>query len=605
MTRNIRCWLAVWSLGWAAALYAQSPATTAPAVDRAPKPAASRDSVQPTGAIAGRVTDRRGQPQAGVAVTILRQDGRYLEKVFTQPSGSFRLGNLLPGLYAAEVALPSFLPFWKGSIAVETGAEFLLDVSLLSLADSVEISLPDSLKTASEDWKWALRASYPARPILRLQPAPRHSAGGVIHDPRERALRGTVQFLAGNESHGFGQDPALRTAFDMAYALPSSQQLALAGFAGWEQSTPAASMRAAWNRRSGDAASSTLSMTVRQLFLPGEYWLNQAGLPGQSDRRVQSLTLGYEEEKILGEHLRLQMGSLYDTLHFGRLMTRWSPFGRVTYLPSENSRFTVAYTGANPRVLPTESDQPERSANQGLAIPQVSSDGAARPVLEGGRHIEAQWEQRLSPLIRFQVAAFYDQTSQTALSLAFTAPDEFTSGLLRDPFSDRYFLSGGGASSPGARLAVATRLSPDTEIIVGYTYAGTLEAGAGDLAVEDAPELRALLHTRGESSFTVKMNSRIPRSHTRVITSYRWLVRNAVAISDPYDRGWGQSDPYLNVYILQPIPSPDIFPGQFEAVADFSNLLAQGYLTVRSAGGTVGTLFPAPRSFRGGFNFIF
>jgi hypothetical protein len=66
-----------------------------------------------------------------------------------------------------------------------------------------------------------------------------------------------------------------------------------------------------------------------------------------------------------------------------------------------------------------------------------------------------------------------------------------------------------------------------------------------------------------------------------------------------------QSDPYLNLFLLQPLPSPGILPGQFEAVADFNNLLAQGYVTVHTPGGGQGYLFPAARSFRGGFNFIF
>ena len=599
MAKTMPCWLAILSLGWAVALSAQSPA----AATAAKLASGPRNSVQ-TGGVGGSVVDRQGRAQAGVAVTILRRDGRYIEKVYTQPNGRFRLANLLPGLYAAEVAQPSFLPFWKSSIAIEAGAEFLLDISLISIADSVEIGMPESLQAAVDDWKWALRATYPARPILRFQPGPLPTAPS-LQDARERALRGTVQFVAGNDSHGFGQDPALRTAFDMAYALTGSQQLALAGSAGWEQGTPAASMRAAWNRASGDEGSSTLSMTVRQLFLPGEYWDNGGNFSVRPDRRAQSLTLGYEEDKILSETLRLQMGSLYDTLHFGRQMTRWSPFGRLTYVASDNSQLTIEYTAANPRVLPTEGERPQQRVEQALAIPQISSDGAARPVMEGGRHIEAQWEQQWGPRIRFQAAGFYDMLSDTAISLAFAESDSFTSGLLRDPFSDRYFLSGGSDASPGARLAVATRLSPNTELIVGYSYAGTLEAPAGELAVADAALLRELLLTRGESSLTLKLNSHFPATHTRLITSYRWLANHAVAVSDPYDHGLSHSDPYLSLYILQPIPSPEILPGQLEAVADFSNLLAQGYLTLRSPSGASGTLFPTPRSFRGGLNFTF
>ncbi|HWP84892.1 MAG TPA: carboxypeptidase-like regulatory domain-containing protein, partial [Terriglobia bacterium] len=471
--RWMRCWLAIGCLSGAAMLMAQSPASPA-RLGKAADTAAVRPRSSPTGAIVGRVADRRGQPQAGVAVTILRQDGKFVDKAYTQPDGQFRLGNLLPGLYAAEIAPPSFLPVWKSAIAVEPGAEYRLDISLLSLADSLEIGIPQDLKAASEDWKWTLRAAYPARPILRFEPA--NAAGKTLTDPRERALRGTVQFLAGNDSDGFGQDPGLRTAFDMAYALPASQQLAVAGFAGWERSTPAASMHAAWNRASAEGNSATLSVTVRQLFLPSEYWLTDAEVSAPTNRRVQSLTVGYEEEKVLGDRLRLHVGSLYDTLSFGRRMTRWSPFARLAYSPSETSRLTIAYTAANPRVLPAESERDSRVEEQVLAIPQISSDGASHPVLEGGSHVETQWEQQLTPSLRIQAAGFYDRLSQTAVSMAFAEPADFASSLLRDPFSDRYFLSAGGSASPGARVAVAARLSPRTELIVGYSYAGTVEA---------------------------------------------------------------------------------------------------------------------------------
>jgi hypothetical protein len=617
MARDIRCWIAALvslglSLTLPAALRAQSPAA-APASSslsgsvsgRVGNPASNSEKDTSSGVLSGRVTDRKGAAQAGITVTILRQDGRYMEKVSTQPDGRFRLGHLAPGLYAAEVAQPSFLPFWKSSIPIQAGAEFLLEINLLSIADSVEIGFPASLKDAAEEWKWVLRATYPQRPILRFQPEIRTASAGTLRDPRERALRGTVQIAAGNESHGFGQDPALRTAFDVAYAIASLQELALAGSAGWERGTPAASLRAAWSRGSADTGESTFSMTARQMLVPGEEWAGRGDLALASNRRVQSLTMGYEEEKELGDHVRLQAGSLYDTLRYGRQMTRWSPFARLTISPSDHSQITIAYTAANPRVLPSDGDLQHRRVDQWLAIPQISAGDGGQAVLEGGRHIEAQWEEQFGPQLRLQAAAFYDVLSETALSLSFPAPDSFAGGLLRDPFSDRYFLSGGGMTSPGARVAVAARLSPDSEIILGYGYAGTLESGDSSLLVDDASALRHMLQSRGENSLTVKTISRLPQSRTRVIASYRWLARNAVAISDPYDRSLSQSDPYLNLYVIQPLPSPDILPGQFEAIADFNNLLAQGYMTLHTPGGSSGTLFPAPRSFRGGFNFIF
>lgn len=590
MTRHL-LWLALAACVWTLPLGAQ---TTAPAAAR----------TEQTGSITGRVTNRQGIAQPGVAVTILRQDGRFLEKAYTRADGRFRLSRLLPGFYAAEVAQPSFLPFWKSSIAVLPGAEVLLNINLVSLAESLEVGVPASLKEAAEDWKWVLRSSYPPRPILRFQEATVPRLAGV-RDPRERALRGTVQLLAGNESHGFGQDPGLRTSFDVAYALQGSQWLGLTGSAGLERGTPAASLRAAWNRTHGDNTQSSLSMTVRQLFLPSGSGLEEADMDVSSRRRLQSVTLGYEETKDLTDSLELHYGSLFDSMNVAGPMARWSPFARLAYTPTDQGRLTIAYTAASPRVLPTDWDPEHQNVEQWLAIPQLSAAPDRRPVLEGGRHVEARWEQEVGSRLRFETAAFYDAVSETALSLAFVSPDGFARTLLRDPFSDRYFLSGGDFSSPGGRAAVGTRVATETELIVGYAYAGTLEAVSNDLVVEDGHSLRELLRARRDHSLTLKVDSRVPWIRTRLIASYRWLPRNGVTPSDPYGRGMGQSDAYLNLFLLQPIPSPEILPGQFEAVADFNNLLAQGYMTVHTPQGGQGYLFPAARSFRGGFNFIF
>ncbi len=593
MTKHPAGWLPIGMIGWSLTLLGQNVPLVAPLA-----------GAQPHGSIAGRVS-QHGVAQAGVPVAILRQDGQLLRKVYTEPDGQFRVSQLAPGSYAAVVLEPSFLPFWKSAINVLPGAEVLLDISLLSLAESVQIGIPASTQQAQEDWKWVLRSSYPTRPVLRFQPTPIPNYPHAPRDPRERALRGTVQLVAGNESSGFGQDPGLRTSFDMAYASQGTQWMGLSGSAAWESGTPAASQRASWNRRLDNKGTSTLSLTVRELFLPVEYWVSNSALSASADRKAISGTLGYEETKVLTERVQVQYGSLFDALNFAGHVTRWSPFARVTYTPSEPMQLTLAYIEASPRVLPSDANPEHTAVEQWLAIPQLSAGPDGKPTLETGRHIEASWEESFGARSRIQGAVFYDDIRQTALSLAHISSAELSQQLLQDPFSDRYFLSANDLSAPGVRLAVATKLSPDTEVIAGYGYSGTIEADSAQIAVADAESLRRALRTQRDHSVVLRVNTRAPWTKTKVAASYRWLPRNAAALPDPYDRGWSQSDPYLNVFLLQPIPSPDILPGQFQAVADFNNLLAQGYLTVLAPDGTRGYLFPAARSFRGGVSFVF
>lgn len=568
------------------------------------------------GVIAGRITDRHGAAQAGVPVSILTPGGRVVARSTTQSTGRFSVPRLKPGIYSAEVVSPTFLPFLKTAIAVKAGGLALLDISLYKLVESVEFTSPESIEQATENWMWVLRAQHPTRPVLRFQQetaqAPR-PGNNSESDPRERVLSGTVRLTAGDEAAGFGQDSGLRTSFDVSYDLTHNQSLGLTGSAGFKQGTPAASLRAAWDHQQGDHQTTRVSATVRQLFLPREYWVSQFGPDTPSGARVQSVTLAYSQERQLTRNVTAEFGSLIDSFSLQGRTHQVSPHGRVVYVLPSRGLLTFSYAGVGPRALPSSGDsqkQPHKqNAEQWLAIPQISADRDGRPVLESGRHAEARWEQawgeRAAGALRTEGAIFFDSLDDAALTLAFRGNAGIPDGLLRDPFSNRHFLSAGDYRSAGARAAISAQVAERLAVVAAYSYAGTI------LATEDAPliaharEIQQALQMRRGHSLALKVDSVLPGSRTRVITSYRWLPDRAVTVADPYDRGIGQADPFLSVYVLQPLPSPGVIPGQFEAVADFSNLLAEGYFPVRFASGSHGFLFPAARSFRGGFNFVF
>lgn len=587
-----------WTLALAVAISWAGRASAAPEKSAPAEPSSF-------GTIAGKVSSPTGTAQGGVPVVITRRDGRFERKVYTEANGRFRLPRLAPGIYSAEILLPTFLPFWKAPILVRSGAEILLDINLRSLADSMEIRWPENPAEAREEWKWVLRSAYPPRPILRFREADDERPGIAAQDPRERALRGMVQFWAGNESQGFGRNPGLLTSFDMEYGLTGPNLLGVAGSAGWERGAPAASLRTSWIRHPAEGNRSTVSATVRQLFLPSQYWRGASEVPGQSSEgRLESLTFGYEQEMESAWGLRLQYGTLFDTLAVGDRINRWSPFGRLLYAYSDRTQLRLVFTAATPRVLPSEEALTRQRMEQWLAIPQLSSGEALQPVVEGGKHLEAAWEHQGGPY-RVLAAAFYDSLANTALSLAADGSNTLLEGLLRDPFSNRYFLSGGHYSGAGVRASLGVKFSQNDEVMVGYSYAENLHARSTELRAETPPALRQLIQPGRGHSFVAKVISTVPWMHTQVITSYRWLPGNTVVASDPYDQSFSHSEPYLNVVLLQPIPAPGILPGQFQAMANFTNLLAEGYLTVQSPDGGRTFLFPAARSFRGGFNFIF
>jgi hypothetical protein len=67
----------------------------------------------------------------------------------------------------------------------------------------------------------------------------------------------------------------------------------------------------------------------------------------------------------------------------------------------------------------------------------------------------------------------------------------------------------------------------------------------------------------------------------------------------------GQSDPFLNLFIRQHIPTLGFLPTHMEALIDLRNLLAQGYVPVMGQDGQTVYLVQAARSVRGGVMITF
>ena len=107
-------------------------------------------------------------------------------------------------------------------------------------------------------------------------------------------------------------------------------------------------------------------------------------------------------------------------------------------------------------------------------------------------------------------------------------------------------------------------------------------------------------------SYASRFKSESGRSgghRTRWITSYRWVNGSAITPVDMFNSSPGQSDPFLNVFVRQPIPSMGFLPGHMEAIIDLRNLLAQGYVPVLGQDGQTVYLVQSARSVRGGVAF--
>jgi hypothetical protein len=83
------------------------------------------------------------------------------------------------------------------------------------------------------------------------------------------------------------------------------------------------------------------------------------------------------------------------------------------------------------------------------------------------------------------------------------------------------------------------------------------------------------------------------------------MPQDRVTLVDPYGQANLQMQPYLGIQIRQPLPALAFLPARIEALADFRNLLAQGYVPLTQAGDNPVILTSAYRSFRGGFSVQF
>ena len=74
---------------------------------------------------------------------------------------------------------------------------------------------------------------------------------------------------------------------------------------------------------------------------------------------------------------------------------------------------------------------------------------------------------------------------------------------------------------------------------------------------------------------------------------------------DPAGMANLQVQPYLGVQIRQPIPTPNDWPVHIDAVADFQNLLSQGYVPAGQSGQKPIVLSSGYHAVRGGFSVQF
>ena len=552
-------------------------------------PAWSESAKISAGTISGYVRDRSGLPQMGAAVEIL---GLAARKVFTNDHGFYSIAALVPGSYNIKVSAPSFLPTLRERVNVRSGAKLMVNVTLTNLFEAIQlVTVPQQVD--QDDWKWTLR-SISNRPILRVLP---DGSTAIVENGRE--VRGNVKLIAGAPGDGFGGASDMSAAFSLERSLLSTGTVRFNGDVGFDSdgsSNPAAVLRTTYTSHYNDVFEPSLSISALRLNSP-----DFNTMPGAS---LQALSVTSSDRVVFGDMLEVRLGSELQTIQFMGRVHAFKPFGSADLHLSPNTVLEYQYASSVP-----ESRLEDRSPDSGDRLDSASSDPGATgprmsivgftPAVENAHHQEISLSRRIGKT-NMQVALYDDRIIDPVLTGVGDLSAE-TGDVLPDLYSGTFSYQGNDFSTTGVRAVLQRKLLSDLTATLDYAYGGVLDLSHPDIELQDA---RDYIRTERRQAVAAKLSGNIPKSKTHWVASYRYTGGHSLTAVDSFNTSPGAADPYLNLFVRQPIPSKFI-AGHMELLVDIRNLLAQGYVPVISSDGQTVYLVQSARSVRGGLAFNF
>jgi hypothetical protein len=531
-----------------------------------------------SGEISGFVRTETGAPQMGAIVEILGAASQALV-VFTDDTGHYTATGLVPGLYSLKVSAPSFLPALRDKIGLRAGGSVKVNVTLSTLLGVMQLGpvrhLPDD-----DDWKWTLR-SVANRPVLRALDDPLSGEKKEDHD-----LTGTVAFLAGSAAAGYGPGSDMTTAFKVERSIFSDGRLAFSGNVAYGESLPSAVLRTTYSHRMSNGSQPTMGVMLSR-FAPSDPNLHNAAL--------QAIALSAGDDFAVGDVLELKFGSELQTIQFLGHLNAFRPYASFDMHLSPDTVVEYDYTTSRPDPR-AEKGFDSAPADMSEANPRVSLL-AFSPRVENAHHQEVSVSHRAGKT-NMQLAMFTDRVGDPAL----TGVGDVTAAggyLVPDLASGTFNYTGRNFNTSGLRVVLQHKFASDLTATLDYAYGGVLNLSQPDVPLQQAQQFMTI---ERRHALAAKLSGDFSRTHTRWIASYRWVSGQGITPVDMFNSSAGQSDPFLNVFIRQQIPS---FGGHVEALIDLRNLLAQGYVPVLGQDGQTVYLVDSARSIRGGVSVNF
>lgn len=538
------------------------------------------------GTITGKVKNATGVPQMGAMVEAVSLTASKTFTVFTDATGYFAFYELGPGNYDLKVSAASFLPTLRENVSLHSGANLVINLTLNTLTDAIRLLPPKQGVKEDDDWRWTLRSAA-NRPILRLkngQPVV------VANASEDKALKGSVAFVAGSDSDSFGGSNELSTKFTVERSLFQTGVLSVKGDVGYGDGPNDTVLRATYAHQLDNGSRPEVSMTMRRFALSPTEALH--------DSALEALTISTSDSMLVGNFLELRAGSEFQSVQYMGRVSAFKPFGSVDVHLSPEMVVEYQYATAMPntRRLKGFDTAPADMTESGPRMTLTNGD----PVMEHARHQEVSVSHKLGKNA-IQVAYFNDRLLDTALTGVGEIAGE-PLDFLPDVYSGTFAYNGGNLETHGARFVYARQLPDGLTATVDYAFGGALDLARNDVELAD---VQSNMTTVNRHALAFKLAGTLPRAKTQWLTSYRWASGQSLTAVDLFNTGPGQIDPFLNVFIRQPMPANRFIPVKMEALVDIRNLLAQGYRPVVASDGQTVYLVQAARSVRGGVAFIF
>ncbi len=581
-----------------------------------PAPALTSDlSLPASGNLLGSIVDSTGVPQRGASVQLFNKYQQLIAKTASDAEGRFAFVSLPPDLYSLHATLASFLPAAKDKISVKPGASSVLQIHLATLFSRIEVNYVVPTSAMAEDWKWVLRSSPATRPITRLL-----DEGTPEEKPRFFTETRAMLSLSGGD--GGTPDTAAGvgdwgTGFSISTTVLGNSELKVSGSYG-DMTTvgpPSLTICGIYSPHQagyfGRPPEVTVMMSqVGGLGTPFAAGQNASAIPGAPALRAMSLGMYETADPV--DNVHLEYGALAESLDYLQHNSRISPFARVTVgKGSRMGQLVASYSdGRQPDALMRhngnfESDLDGRhsedfvSAGSLANLPQLSRQHG-RLEMQRTRNLEIGWN-KVSKSRVYAFSAFSENVSQGRINVAGDLSAVGAEDLLTDTYASTSTYNIGRYARRGYLASAVQNAGDHLALSIAYGRMGGFSANPDGFG----SSTRSFVDQKTVNIGSAQVKATVPVLGTQLQSEYAWVDAGTVVPQHLFTTQNSRVSPGFNLYLRQPLPSVFGLSGRLEVTADLRNLLAQGYLPIASGTGTHMLIVQAPRSIRGGLNFIF